>query len=99
MKTASIYTWYKRVSNLVWKNIDKINVHGFTIEISFMDVEDENKSIIVHVFNHKYNHFSDERDDCRIAHICTIANYLEEDFNTKAFEELKNFLENIETLL
>ena len=52
MKTTSIYTWYKKVNNLIAKNIEKINVHGFTIDVSFMDIEDRNKSVTVHVFDH-----------------------------------------------
>ena len=91
MKTTSIYTWYKKVNNLIAKNIEKINVHGFSIGVSFMDIEEGNKSITVHVFNHA-------KEDCKIIHACSITNYQEENFNKKSFKDFKNFLENIETL-
>lgn len=91
MKTTSIYTWYKKVNNLIAKNIEKINVHGFTIEVSFMDIEDGNKSVTAHVFNHA-------KEDCRIIHTCSITNYQEDNFNKKSFKDFKNLLENIETL-
>ena len=91
MKTTSIYTWYKKVNNLIAKNIEKINVHGFSIGVSFMDIEEGNKSITVHVFNHV-------KEDCRIIHTCSFRHYLEENVNKKNFENFKNFLENIETL-
>ena len=91
MKTTSIYTWYKKVNNLIAKYIEKINVHGFTIGVSFMDIEDGNKSVTVHVFNHA-------KEDCKIIHACSITNYQEENFNKKSFKDFKNFLENIETL-
>ena len=44
MKTTSIYTWYKKVNNLIAKNIEKINVHGFTIDVSFMDDGDSDNN-------------------------------------------------------
>ena len=91
MKTTSIYTWYKKVNNLIAKNIEKINVHGFTIDVSFMDIEEGNKSVTVHIFNHA-------KEDCKIIHACSITNYQEENFNKKSFKDFKNFLENIETL-
>lgn len=91
MKTTSIYTWYKKVNNLIAKNIEKINVHGFTIGVSFMDIEDGNKSVTVHVFNHA-------KEDCKIIHACSITNYQKDSFNKKSFKDFKNFLENIETL-
>ena len=91
MKTTSIYTWYKKVNNLIAKNIEKINVHGFSIGVSFMDIEEGNKSVTVHVFNHA-------KEDCKIIHACSITNYQEENFNKKSFKDFKNFLENIETL-
>ena len=44
MKTiTSIYKWYKKVTNLVAKNIEKINMHEFTIEVSFMDIRESNR--------------------------------------------------------
>ena len=91
MKTTSIYTWYKKVNNLIAKNIEKTNVHGFTINVSFMDIEEGNKSVTAHVFNHA-------KEDCRIIHTCSITNYQEDNFNKKSFKDFKNFLENIETL-
>lgn len=91
MKTTSIYAWYKKVNNLIAKNIEKINVHCFTIDVSFMDIEEGNKSVTVHVFNHA-------KEDCKIIHACSITNYQEEKFNKKSFKDFKNFLENIETL-
>ena len=91
MKTTSIYTWYKKVNNLIAKNIEKINVHGFTIDVSFMDIEEKNKSVTVHVFNHA-------KEDCKIIHVCSVTNYQEDNFNKKSFKDFKNFLENIETL-
>ena len=92
MKTTSIYTWYKKVNNLIAKNIEKINVHGFTIDVSFMDIEEKNKSVTVHVFNHA-------KEDCKIIHACSITNYQEENFNKRSFKDFKDFLESIETLL
>ena len=89
MNTTSIYTWYKKVNNLIAKNIDKINVHGFTIDVSFMDIEDDNKSVTVYVFNNL-------KDDCKFVYTCSITNYQEENFNNKSFKDFKNFLENIE---
>ena len=91
MKTTSIYEWYKRVTNLVSKNIDKINIHGFIIDVSFMNIEEENKSITVHVLNYINN-------DCKVAYMFSITNYQEENLNKKYFKDFKNFLENIETL-
>lgn len=91
MKTTPIYTWYKKVNNLIAKNIEKINVHGFTIDVSFMDIEEGNKSVTVHVFNHT-------KEDYKIIHACSITNYQEDNFNKKSFKDFKNFLENIETL-
>ena len=91
MKTTSIYAWYKKVNNLIAKNIEKINVHGFSIGVSFMDIEEGNKSITVHVFNHV-------KEDCRIIHTCLITNYQGDNFNKKYFKDFKIFLENIETL-
>ena len=91
MKTTSIYTWYKKVNNLVAKNIEQINVHDFSIDVSFMDIKEGNKSITVNVFNHA-------KEDCRIIHTCLITNYQEDNFNKKSFKDFKNFLENIETL-
>ena len=91
MNNTSIYTWYKKVNNLIAKNIEKINVHGFTIGVSFMDIEDGNKSVTVHVFNHA-------KEDCKIIHACSITNYQKDNFNKKSFKDFKNFLENIETL-
>ena len=91
MKTTSIYAWYKKVNNLIAKNIEKINVHGFTIDVSLMDIEEGNKSVTVHVFNHA-------KEDCKIIHTCSITNYQEDNFNKKSFKDFKNFLENIETL-
>ena len=91
MKTTSIYTWYKKVNNLIAKNIEKIKLHAFTIDVSFMDIEEGNKSVTVHVFNHA-------KEDCKIIHACSITNYQEENFNKKSFKDFKNFLENIETL-
>ena len=89
MKTTSIYTWYKKVNNLIAKNIEKINVHGFTIDVSFMDIEEGNKSITVHVFNHVKE---------GIILTFSITNYQEDNLNKKYFKDFKNFLENIETL-
>lgn len=91
MKTTSIYAWYKKVNNLIANNIEKINVHGFSIEVSFMDIKEGNKSITVNVFNHT-------KEDCRIIHTCSITNYQKDNFNKKSFKDFKNFLENIETL-
>ena len=91
MKNTSIYAWYKKVNNLIAKNIEKINVHGFTIDVSFMDIEEGNKSVTVHVFNHV-------KEDCKIIHACSVTNYQEDNFNKKSFKDFKNFLENIETL-
>ena len=91
MKTTSIYTWYKKVNNLIAKNIEKINVHGFTISVAFMDIEEGNKSVTANVFNHA-------KEDCKIIHTCSIANYQKDNFNKKSFKDFKNFLENIETL-
>ena len=91
MKTTSIYVWYKRVTNLVSKNIDKINIHGLIIDVSFMNIEEENKSVTVHVLNYIKN-------DCKVAYMFSITSYQEENLNTKYFKDFKNFLENIETL-
>ena len=91
MKTTSIYEWYKRVTNLVSKNIDKINIHGFIIDVSFMNIEEENKSITVHVLKYIKN-------DCKLAYMFSITNYQAENLNKKYFKDFKNFLENIETL-
>lgn len=91
MKTTSIYSWYKKVTNLVSNNIDKINIHEFTIEVSFMDIRENHRSITVTVFKH-----SD--DDCGVVHRCSITNYNEDEYNKKSFKDFKNFLENIETL-
>ena len=87
MKTTSIYTWYKKVNNLIAKNIEKINVHGFTIDVSFMDIEEGNKSVTVNIFNHTKEEI----------HKYSITNF-EEEVNKNTFKDFKNFLENIETL-
>lgn len=92
MNTTSIYQWYKKVTNLVAKNIEKLDIHEFTIEVSFMDIRENHRSIKVTVFKH-----SD--DDCKVVHRCSITNYNEDESNKKSFKDLKNFLENIETLL
>ena len=87
MKTTSIYTWYKKVNNLISKNIEKINAHGFTIDVCFMDIKDRNKSITVHILNHAKEEI----------HRYSITNF-EEEVNKNTFKYFKNFLENIETL-
>ena len=91
MNTISIYSWYKKVTNLVSKNIEKLNIHQVTVEVSFMDIKASHRSITVTVFNHP-------DDDCGVVHRCSITNYNEEKENKKSFKDFKNFLENIETL-
>ena len=97
MKTTSIYTWYEKITNLVCKNIEEMNVQGLNIEISFMDVEEENKSVNVYV-SELFENGEEHIYDCENIFMCSIANYLEENVNKKNFENFKNFLENIETL-
>lgn len=92
MKTTSIYTWYKKVNNLIVKNIENLNIHGFTIEVSFMDIKENHKSIIVTVLKHL-------DDCCKVVHRFSIASYEEDKSNKKSFKDFKNFLENIETFL
>ena len=91
MNTTSIYSWYKKVTNLVSKNIEKLNIHEFTVEVSFMDIRENHRNITIMVFKHP-------DDDCVVLHRCSISNYKEEKENKKSFKEFKNFLENIETL-
>ena len=88
--TTSIYKWYKKVTNLVAKNIEKINMHEFTIEVSFMDIRESNRSITINVFYHA-------KDDCRLVNKYSITNYNEDKDNKKSFKDFKNFLEKIET--
>ena len=97
MKTTSIYTWYKRVTNLVCKNIKEINVQGLNIEVSFMDLEEENKSVNIYV-SELFENGEEYIYNSENIYMCSIANYLEENVNKKNFENFKNFLENIETL-
>ena len=98
MKNTSIYTWYKKVTNLVCKNIEEINVHGLNIEIHFMDLGEDNKSVNVYV-SELFENGEEYIYGCEnSSFICSIANYLEENVNKKNFENFKNFLENIETL-
>ena len=93
MNTTSIYSWYKKVTNLVSKNIDKLNTSEYTVEVSFMgSVKEKYRCIKMTVFRHI-------DDNCEIIHRLSICNYLEEKENKKSFKDFKNFLENIETLI
>ena len=91
IKSTSIYSWYKKVTSLVAKSIEAITIHGFTIEVSLMDVKTNDRSININVFNHA-------NDDCKVVYGCSIASYKEDEENKKSFKEFKNFLEEIETL-
>ena len=65
-------------------------MHEFTIEVSFMDIRESHRSITINVFYHA-------KDDCKLVHKFSIANYEEDKDNKKSFIDFKNFLENIET--
>lgn len=91
MKTTSIYTWYKKVTNLISKNIAAINSHDLSIDVCFMDTREDIISVNVGIFRHK-------NGECKSIYRLSIANYKEEKFNRQHFNDFKKFLENIETL-
>ena len=90
MKTTSIYTWYKKVTNLISKNIVTINSHDLSIDVCFMDTREDIISVNVGIFRYKDG-------ECKSIYRLSIASYREEKFNRQQFNNFKKLLENIET--
>ena len=83
LKTTPILTWYKKVNKLAEKII--INNRRISVDINFMNIADDHKSITIYVHD----------DSKKIPFHESICNYLDEKENREIYKKFEKFINGV----
>lgn len=91
MENKAIWTWYKKVNKLISKNIEKVNLSEFSIDVQLTQYE-LNDNTINAIYMTVYNLANGK---CEILFNDEIATFFIDKVNRKALREFKEFLEKL----